>query len=356
MLTCWRRLLGTGCYVFGHRERVRRRSAETTRPAPLRTVGSLRAVGLAIAAVAGAVGVGGLGSAAEASTVGARTSAPPPPLPGYTTVITSVTVGSGGGTIGPVGCNGGSFTLAVPAGAFSTDVQITLTCGDLDVLAPQAFPGFELFDALGVTVELNGETLPGTFPKPLTLTDANAFITPSSVMGIWNGTAFLNYTDVTLGSGVAHVSFDRDSDFGFMSVTYSGCSRRGCTRPAITGVAQSARVWRAGSALPRYARLPHHARAGFPVGTTFSFSLNEPAQVRYAFTRTVRGRIVTVATLIHHGQTGKNSLFFAARINRAQTLAPSTYTLRITATKGKLRSNTASLRFTILPPRPRSSA
>jgi hypothetical protein len=92
-------------------------------------------MGLSVLTLAGAVGLGGLATTAEASTVTVRQYGPPPgsppPLPGFSTVLTSLTVGPAGGTIGPVSSDGATFTLTVPAGAFPTDVQITLTAGDL---------------------------------------------------------------------------------------------------------------------------------------------------------------------------------------------------------------------------------
>src|SRR5207248_2809897 len=56
--------------------------------------------------------------------------------------------------------------------------------------------------------------------------------------------------------------------------------------PSITGLGQSASRWRAGN------RLVSFARRKPPVGTTFRFSLTEPATVRMAFTQRAAGRRV----------------------------------------------------------------
>lgn len=184
----------------------------------LRVVG----IGLSVLVVAGAAGVGGFASTAEASTA-VRGYAPPPPpppsLPGFTSVITSVSIGPAGGTIGPVSCDGATFVLTVPPGAFPTTVQITLTCGDLAVLAPAAFTGFTLETALGVQVQLHGAAYPGTFLKPLTLTATDPALNASSVVGLWNGASFTLDTSATSSAGTVSVTFDSDPDFGFMSPT-----------------------------------------------------------------------------------------------------------------------------------------
>jgi hypothetical protein len=174
--------------------------------------------------LAGAVGIGGLAATAQASTAAVRQYGPPPPpppsLPGFTTVITSVTIGPAGGTIGPVSCDGASFTLTIPPGAFPAPEKVTLTCGNLAFLAPFAFTGFTLDAALGVTVQqADGSVFPGTFLKPLTLTGTDSVFTAASVVGIWNGTAFINDTNTTSAPGVVTVTFDTDPDFGFMTPT-----------------------------------------------------------------------------------------------------------------------------------------
>jgi hypothetical protein len=175
-----------------------------------------------VLALGGVTGIGALTTGAQAST-GARQYAPPPPpptsLPGFTTVLTSQTIGPAGGTIGPVSCDGATFVLTIPAGAFPTAVQITLTCGNLALLSPFEFTGFTLESALGVSVQEHGAAFPGTFLKPLTLTSDDAAYSAASVVGLWNGTSFTNDTSETSAPGVITVTFDTDPDFGFMSPT-----------------------------------------------------------------------------------------------------------------------------------------
>ena len=146
-------------------------------------------------------------------------SSPALSLPGFTTVLTSQTVGPAGGTIGPVSCDGGTHILTIPPGAFPTTVQITLFCGNLAQLSPFAFTGFTLESALGVTVTLHGAVYPGTFLRPLTLVVRQASLTAASVVGDWNGASFTLDTNSTAAPGVLTVSFDTDPDFGYMTPT-----------------------------------------------------------------------------------------------------------------------------------------
>jgi streptogramin lyase len=62
----------------------------------------------------------------------------------------------------------------------------------------------------------------------------------------------------------------------------------GGATPTITGVHQSHSVWREGHGLATISKEKHRA----PVGTTFSFTLNEQAMVSITFTEKVTGRKV----------------------------------------------------------------
>jgi hypothetical protein len=167
--------------------------------------------------LAGAAAIGGLATAAQASTSHITDSPPPPSLPGFSAVITSVTVGPAGKIIGPFTVQGASVELAVPPGAFPANVQVTITKGDLDVLAGTAFAGFTLDTAVGVQAELNGALYPGTFLKPLTLMFRDPAITAASVAAIWNGVSLMAGASATATPGVLSVSFDSDPDFAVMS-------------------------------------------------------------------------------------------------------------------------------------------
>jgi hypothetical protein len=160
-----------------------------------------------------------LAGSAHAADIGANYGQPPPPPGGappggYFDVITSQTVTPAGGTIGPVVVDGAVITLVIPAGAFGVPVQITLTRPDLFAIG---YAGYKAEAGVGVQVQENGYSYPGTFRKPLTLIIRSASITPSSIVVVWNGTAFVPETDATVAPDDAVVRFDTDPDFAVLS-------------------------------------------------------------------------------------------------------------------------------------------
>jgi hypothetical protein len=137
-------------------------------------------------------------------------TAPAPPG-GFTAVVTTVTVGPGGGTIGPLTVDGATLTITVPAGAFSSPVQVTVTAPDLAAIPPQS--GHTVVAGAGITVGLNGAVFPGTFLKPITATFGSPKITAASDVTVWNGSAFVTDPNSSDSAGSASVSFDSDPDF-----------------------------------------------------------------------------------------------------------------------------------------------
>lgn len=135
--------------------------------------------------------------------------------------------------------------------------------------------------------------------------------------------------------------------------------------PVVTAARESSSRWREGGALARIGRA-HRP----PVGTTFTFALNEQAGVRFTFTtqlsgRRVGGRCVAETHGNHHrracrrtvvagvlaftGRVATNRVRFQGRISRSKKLRPGTYTLTIVATNAEgARSAPVMLRFTIL--------
>jgi hypothetical protein len=134
--------------------------------------------------------------------------------------------------------------------------------------------------------------------------------------------------------------------------------------PTITAAHESASTWREGS------RLAQISRKKSPVGTTFSFVLNEQARVSFSFNQRVTGRVVggrcaaktrknatrktckrtvTVGTLSFSGHAGTNKVVFQGLISRSKRLTSGRYTLEITATNpAGARSAPTSLSFTIV--------
>jgi hypothetical protein len=131
----------------------------------------------------------------------------------------------------------------------------------------------------------------------------------------------------------------------------------------LQDVRQSTTRWREGNRLARI------SRAGTPTGTSFSFSLNEQAQVSFSFARVggrkVSGkclaqteknrrkractRTVTAGSLTFTGHGGTNEVVFQGRISPLEKLKPGRYTVVITATNASgQRSQPVSLTFTIV--------
>jgi streptogramin lyase len=129
--------------------------------------------------------------------------------------------------------------------------------------------------------------------------------------------------------------------------------------PRVSGARRSSSRWREGG---RRKKKP-------PIGTTFSFTLNEQASVRFLFTqiatgRRVKGRcvaktkknhakpvcrlIVSRGTLSFIGHSGTNKVFFRGRLSGSKKLRPGRYTLVIVASVAGRSSAPVRLRFTIV--------
>ncbi len=138
--------------------------------------------------------------------------------------------------------------------------------------------------------------------------------------------------------------------------------------PVISGFTQSHPSWRAGPALARLAASGGHAVG--PLGTTFSFNLNQKAAVRLSFARESAGRRVgghcapashgnrarphcrlsrSVGALSFTAHPGQNRAYFDGRVSVSQALVPAAYGLTLTATNAAgLHSVPRALHFTIL--------
>jgi hypothetical protein len=136
--------------------------------------------------------------------------------------------------------------------------------------------------------------------------------------------------------------------------------------PIISAASQAARAWRENNTRPRISA----NKKKLPVGTTFSFALNEPATVTLSFTQQHAGRrahgkclapsaknrhkplcthTIIAGSVTFTGHPGTNKVRFAGRISRTKKLNAGRYILQITAsnTQGK-RSAPRSLTFTIV--------
>jgi hypothetical protein len=132
--------------------------------------------------------------------------------------------------------------------------------------------------------------------------------------------------------------------------------------PSLTAVSQSHSIWRAGNKLASIAKR-------VPVGTVFSFALDQSAGVTLTFTQSVPGRRVagrcvaprpankhkrsckrtlTRGTLTLAGHVGKNKVSFQGRISASRKLKPGAYKVQIAAKTAAGRSQMRTLSFTIV--------
>jgi len=136
--------------------------------------------------------------------------------------------------------------------------------------------------------------------------------------------------------------------------------------PTISSLSETAKTWRERNA-PAAVSLEEKSRKP-PLGTTFSFSLNEPASVTFAFTELADGRkvgkscmaqternrrkrrctrTVIAATLTFSAHAGTNRVHFEGLITEHTRLEPGSYTLLVSATASGKRSIARTLQFTI---------
>jgi len=156
------------------------------------------------------------------------------------------------------------------------------------------------------------------------------------------------------------------SDTATIDVAAAAAAQGGpsTARPVVTGARETHPSWREGNELATFA-----SRRKAPIGTTFTFDLNEQASVSLAFTQPSAGRTVgrrcvapakgnrhkracrltvTRASLHFAGHTGLNKVAFDGRVSVKKKLPPGRYGLIITAANGAGTSAPASLSFTII--------
>jgi hypothetical protein len=137
------------------------------------------------------------------------------------------------------------------------------------------------------------------------------------------------------------------SPVGPVTAASGGGGGSGSVAPALAAARESHRVWVEGNRLARFSR-----RHGHPIGTTFSFALNEAALVRFAFSAVLPGRrvgkhcvalstgnrhkrpctrLMLAAQLTFAGHPGSNRLMFQGRISSKRKLKLGSYRLIIAA-------------------------
>ena len=174
------------------------------------------------------------------------------------------------------------------------------------------------------------------------------------------GSTFAGWSGGCTGTGACVLAMSTDRA---VTATFTQTPGLIATPLAISALHQSASVWRESS---RAALVTHKHKP--PVGTVFSFELNEQATVTLTFTqpnagRRVRGKCVAPNRNNHRRQPctviagrlkrsahpGANHVRFQGRLSPTDTLKPGRYTLTIVAISATgQRSNTMSLSFRIV--------
>jgi Calx-beta domain-containing protein len=168
-------------------------------------------------------------------------------------------------------------------------------------------------------------------------------------------------------TGPVNAVLARAAATGTITDSFAPTSTPPSVAPVLTHLTQTHTSWREGTAL---AVISHGAKRRPPVGTSFSFTLNESASITLAFNQNAPGRtthghcvaqtkknrksracsrVLTRGTLRMTGHAGRNRISFQGRLSRTRTLKPGRYTLVITAMNAAGQSSRSSaLTFTIV--------
>jgi hypothetical protein len=139
--------------------------------------------------------------------------------------------------------------------------------------------------------------------------------------------------------------------------------------PTLSSLRQTHKAWREGTALAQLSSTHAKGKKKLPVGTTFSFKLDQAARVVFTFTKPAPGRkvgkrclaqtqknkrkrrckrTVIAGALTFAAHAGTNKVRFQGLISRRKKLKPGSYKLLVVASAAGKRSRTGTLSFTIV--------
>jgi hypothetical protein len=126
------------------------------------------------------------------------------------------------------------------------------------------------------------------------------------------------------------------------SIATSQSGHTSSVRPVLTRISQTHTRWREGNRLPAL-----ESRRRPPVGTVFSFTLNEAASVRLSFRR--NGSHGKQQSITVRAARGRTALRFDGRLSRRRPLSPGAYAMGLVAVNGRHQSSLPHvLRFVIV--------
>ncbi len=220
----------------------------------------------------------------------------------------------------------------------------------------------------GNAVTIGGHYLDGATGVTFGSTPASSFSvdSPSQITAIAPPSAGSTVDVRVSGPGGSSEASPGDRyAYGGASTTTTGGPALQPPKPTVTGFSESSRRWRRGRSLPHIS-----SAAGAPVGTTFSFSLNEPASVTLTFTQKVAGRLLAgrcvapghgnahrprckrplaVGSFAVSGHAGLDKVGFQGRLSDSKTLKPGSYLVSLTAREGHVpKVFSRSLSFTVI--------
>jgi hypothetical protein len=237
-------------------------------------------------------------------------------------------------------CDIGAFQSEKPAAAVPPSVSGNLTVGSTLTCETGTWTGD---GSLSYSYAWNGTTPAGATGSQYVVRAADVGHQLSCSV-----TAHGTYGTTVATSAAVSIALVSPAGTGTTSTqpssTTAATSRTGAAiAPVITGFSQANGVWR------RTGRITKHAP---PVGTTFRFSLNEPATVTLMFTRVTTGHrgahssclagapkrgehpcnlSARAGALTASGRTGKNTLAFTGRVAGGKTLKSGRYTVTLAA-------------------------
>lgn len=249
-----------------------------------------------------------------------------------------------------------STPIACPFGCTYSGPACPRNCdGPVNAFVPQRLDGISCIEN-GWFGGVNWGTCESPFPAENTVT---LTATPEQ------GSTFNGWGGACSGSTICSVTMSSGQT---VSATFASTPPPGAQSPipTLTDISQSHARWREGE-VHADADAKHNNR---PVGTIFSFRLDEPARVTLSFVDRTSGRkvgetcaaqtrvnrhkpackrTVPAGTLSCTGHSGANKVVFDGSISRSRKLRPGSYRLVIVATNsGGVRSAPKSLSFTIV--------
>ncbi|MHB1739989.1 MAG: hypothetical protein ACYCXA_11045 [Actinomycetes bacterium] len=200
----------------------------TTAPARRRVHLALALVGgvaLTALTVAPAWAAGGYGPGVPTGP----TSAPG----GFTSVVTTQSIGTGGGTVA-AGVAGGTVTVDVPAGTFAQPVEVEVTRPDLasanTSLRTLGFGGYSAVGGVGIKIlTSSGQAYPGSFPRAITVSLRGSTFGPGDKVIELTGPASAVTLPATAASGVITISLSADPDLLVLAPTAAAGGTVGAT-------------------------------------------------------------------------------------------------------------------------------